>query len=130
QFVALRGVTLSAASLDAVFSAIEGNTLVSTYLAEAYQGNTAALSADLEKLLTFDVPALLGADGLPLLPRSESLTVAVAEVKSVTDELIRVLARQPNLVYELDPRRFEEVVAELLARLGYHVQLTSPSRDG
>ena len=36
----------------------------------------------------------------------------------------------PNLLYSLSPRGFEEVVAELLGRLGYEITLTPASRDG
>jgi restriction system protein len=40
------------------------------------------------------------------------------------------LAREPELLREIGPRKFEEVVAELLSRQGYEVQLTPSSRDG
>ncbi len=46
--------------------------------------------------------------------------------ETVLDEL----KRQPESLFELPPRKFEEVVAELLAGMGYEVQLTPATRDG
>lgn len=46
------------------------------------------------------------------------------------DNIIRLLARNPQQLYEIEPRRFEELVAELLARQGLRVKLTPRSKDG
>lgn len=51
-------------------------------------------------------------------------------VASVNDELIRYLAKHPELLYALSPRRFEELVAELLRAQGFEPTLTPPTRDG
>lgn len=131
QLLSLNGLELTGFPLDAVVRRLQGNPLAATLVAERLrQRDPSTLAADLERLLKLDAPALLGPDGRPLQPRSESLELAVAEVKSVSNELIKELAREPNLLYELHPRRFEEVVAELLFRLGYEVELTSASKDG
>ena len=52
------------------------------------------------------------------------------EVSDVNDELLKLLNKNPNYLYQLSPRKFEEVVAEILARKGYDVKLTSATRDG
>ena len=46
------------------------------------------------------------------------------------DEFLRKLHANPRLLYELTPRGFEELVAELLGRLDYEVTLTPASKDG
>jgi hypothetical protein len=46
------------------------------------------------------------------------------------DTLIAQLAAHPGDLHCLHPRRFEELVAELLARQGLEARLTPPSRDG
>lgn len=46
------------------------------------------------------------------------------------DKVIAELVKNPNDLYSLEPRKFEELVAELLASHGYEVQLTSKTRDG
>lgn len=52
------------------------------------------------------------------------------DVSEVNDELLKTLNRNPNYFYQLSPRKFEEVVAEILSRKGYDVTLTSATRDG
>lgn len=45
-------------------------------------------------------------------------------------QLISRLRTNPRLLHELPPRKFEELVAELLSRDGLEVQLTPATRDG
>lgn len=72
---------------------------------------------------------LLYADGSdPDLPESERLVAAVS-VRDWKMELAR-LARVPTDLYQLPPRKFEELIAELLRRDGFDVHLTPRSRDG
>lgn len=52
------------------------------------------------------------------------------DLEEINDELIRHLARHPHLMRELDPRKFETLIAELLKAKGYEIELTQPSKDG
>lgn len=52
------------------------------------------------------------------------------ELASVNAELMKFLAANPHKVYELAPRRFEELIADIFKDLGYEVLLTPRSRDG
>jgi hypothetical protein len=79
---------------------------------------------------TFETPTLLGPDGRPLTPNSDSYKRIVSSVSSVSTELLRQLARNPGELYQLSSRLFEEVVSELLNRQGYEVTLTPSTRDG
>jgi restriction endonuclease Mrr len=54
----------------------------------------------------------------------------VASVTAVNDELVAYLARHPELMHHLDPRKFEELVAELLRAQGFRPTLTPQTRDG
>lgn len=64
---------------------------------------------------------------LPLgSPGRERIDAAVDEI---SDELIRELAVHPDRLYELNPRRFEELVAELYRRRGFEATLTPASGD-
>lgn len=45
------------------------------------------------------------------------------------ESLIKLLAKDPRLLYDLPPRKFEELVAELLCREGLHTCLTPSSND-
>lgn len=51
-------------------------------------------------------------------------------VQSISRHLMELLAKSPGLIHQLDPRRFEEVVAELLSAQGCSVKLTKRTRDG
>ena len=50
-------------------------------------------------------------------------------VKHVSDELLARLTKFPDERFKLNPRLFEETVAELLNRMGYEVKLTPRSGD-
>ncbi|MHA1279560.1 MAG: restriction endonuclease [Candidatus Helarchaeota archaeon] len=53
-----------------------------------------------------------------------------SDVRIVNSKLLIDLINDPKLLYDLSPRQFEEIIAELLEKLGYSVVLTPASRDG
>jgi len=70
-------------------------------------------------------------------PEGPSLDIAAPEhkeivitVEMISNEMINRLYSDPALIWSLTARRFEELVAELLDRKGYAVELTPPTRDG
>jgi hypothetical protein len=76
------------------------------------------------------LPTATGPDGRPLAehhPARRAFDLSVAEFN---DRLISHLADHPERLYELSPRRFEELVAELYSRAGFEVELTPASGDG
>ena len=52
------------------------------------------------------------------------------EVVDFIPKLITDIYRDNSLLNNLDPRKFEEVVAELMAKEGFDVELTKQTRDG
>lgn len=54
----------------------------------------------------------------------------IESVAAVNEKLIAHLAHCPELLYNLEPRRFEELVAELLKAQGFEATLTPRTRDG
>jgi len=48
----------------------------------------------------------------------------------IDHNLINHLANNPDIVYDLSPRKFEELIAELLDDMGYKVTLTPETKDG
>lgn len=54
----------------------------------------------------------------------------IKNVSSTIGELLELLKRHPGELYSVSPRRFEELVAEILACYGWQVQLTPETRDG
>lgn len=52
------------------------------------------------------------------------------EVVDFIPKLITDIYRDNSLLNNLDPRKFEEVVAELMAKEGFNVEITKQTRDG
>ena len=52
------------------------------------------------------------------------------DLSEINDELIHSLARHPEKMQDLTPRKFEELVAALFRAKGYDVELTPATRDG
>jgi HJR/Mrr/RecB family endonuclease len=50
--------------------------------------------------------------------------------KEYWEQLIKKLASQPELLYSINPRNFEELVAHILQMQGLEVKLTPETRDG
>lgn len=57
-------------------------------------------------------------------------SLVVETLNTINDELIAYLNKHPELMYKLTPRKFEELVAELLCKQGYAPTLTPRTRDG
>ncbi|MDZ7950286.1 restriction endonuclease [Nostoc sp. DedQUE09] len=61
-------------------------------------------------------------------------TVLIPETRiailNINEELVRDLAKYPEMLYELDPRKFEELVAHILQNKGFDITLTPKTRDG
>lgn len=60
---------------------------------------------------------------------TEDAQIAIISHEAWT-ELITRLSTSPHLLHEISPRKFEELVAELLSRDGLEVHLTPETRDG
>jgi restriction system protein len=65
-----------------------------------------------------------------LVPRKELIKEVRPRIILTNQSLMSQLQRQPRSVFDLPPRRFEELIAELLSDLGYEVELTPATRDG
>lgn len=51
-------------------------------------------------------------------------------LEEINNELLFLISHNPNLLYQLGPRKFEELIAKLFADQGYEVSLTPATRDG
>lgn len=63
-------------------------------------------------------------------PESKGEDSSALIVTSIDDEVKRYLKKHPQKLYELSPRKFEELVASILKDLGFEVELTQATRDG
>ncbi len=70
-------------------------------------------------------------NGIPLHEYSYEGKQIIIDISSMVNEkLLTTLRDHPEIMQELPSRRFEEVVAELLRRLGYEVDITPATKDG
>jgi restriction system protein len=74
--------------------------------------------------------AILDAGEPELLYETPQLIAPPPVVLAVSDGLLAALAKTPGLLYEIAPRKFEEIVAELFRKEGFDVELTQETRDG
>ncbi len=113
-----------------LFSLLQGHALGSAIAADAIRSGAFSPSELLDALQPFDQPGIRDAAGKPMTEQRAEYHLLVRDLSAVSDSLLKELADNPRLLYELPPRRFEEVVAELLRRQGYEVELTPVSHDG
>lgn len=74
-------------------------------------------------------PGLIDAHGAPLSTNSTGARPLVTDLRAADRAILRKLTERPQLAYELDPRRWEEIVARFMEERGYQVELTPASRD-
>lgn len=60
----------------------------------------------------------------------ERIKPQLITLESLDAELIDQLAKSPKDLYQLTPRKFEELVARITERIGYEVELTPATGDG
>lgn len=51
-------------------------------------------------------------------------------VSNINAAIIEYLKQHPQAIHDIDPRQFEELVAEMLAGFGWKIDLTPKSKDG
>lgn len=64
-----------------------------------------------------------------MAPWSEQAEAVLVHTTGVWTHIIEGLMREPERVRQLTPRKFEELIAELVAGLGYDVELTKATSD-
>jgi restriction system protein len=75
-------------------------------------------------------PGILGPDGLPIREEVLQESRIITDISSANSRIISLVERDPATMYDLSPRQFEELVAELLSKKGYTIELTPASKDG
>jgi restriction system protein len=58
------------------------------------------------------------------------IPVVAPQIVTFNDLLIERLKKEPDGLFKISPRQFEEVIADLLADMGMEVELTPATRDG
>jgi restriction system protein len=61
---------------------------------------------------------------------ADVIEVVKPQVVVANEFIIEQLKRRPEDIYQIPPRRFEELIAELVGNMGWEVHLTGETRDG
>jgi len=131
QLIRRRMVISRAVDFSAeLFDAFAGLPLGATIVADLIKRTVLTPREVLERLYPFSCPGVVDASGRSLQADTPQHKEMVTDIVSVSDDFLRKLHADPKLFYDISPRRFEEVVAELLHRLGYEITLTPASKDG
>ncbi|MCH4814031.1 restriction endonuclease, partial [Vreelandella neptunia] len=63
-------------------------------------------------------------------PEDEAINQAPIVIASIDDQIKSYFKKSPEKMYDLSPRKFEELVAAILKDMGFDVELTKATRDG
>jgi len=63
-------------------------------------------------------------------PEDEPTDSAPVVIASIDDQIKCYFKKNPEKMYDLSPRKFEELVAAILKDMGFDVELTKATRDG
>ena len=102
---------------DEVMALQESTTHLREFIKRHAKGIITQEVANADLNLAFDKLALKAAPGKVV-------------VKNEEDEFVRQIQKRPEDIYQLSPRKFEILTAELLKDLGWHIELTPQTRDG
>lgn len=115
---------LTDAFISQVVALSEGNIRTISLIARCLSEGSGIANIELLKNKLYEI-----SDNI-VVPEREIISVARPQVVIVENKLIEKLKREPQSIYQLKPREFEVVLADLLDDMGYAVTLTPASGDG
>lgn len=66
----------------------------------------------------------------PFVYNNKDIEVVAPKIIIANDALIYLLKQKPEDIHLVSPRKFEELIGELLESMGWEIQLTPQSKDG
>jgi hypothetical protein len=70
-------------------------------------------------------------DSVIVAPSLEEIDLRIRPaIVTVTSEFLQYLEKNPSLIYEIDPWKFEELMSEIFSGIGYSIETTKRTRDG
>jgi restriction system protein len=126
----LRTEGMLEADAQMVAPALDGHPLAATLAAAAIREGNHTSTDFLRYLQDFKTPGIVLASGQPLQAQAPTSEPIRLDIVTINEELLRMLEKDIHSARDLSPRKFEELVSELLARQGYTIELTPASKDG
>jgi len=110
-----------------LFELVAGSPLYADLAGKTIREHLMTMNEFVHGLSSFSRSGILGPDGQPLdsLPHDSQLVIVNAN-----QILMQKIRKAPDLLYSINSRKFEEIVADLLSERGYEITLTPPSKDG
>jgi restriction system protein len=124
----ITGTEISADRLDALIPLLAGNA-EAVELASRRLASGVPLERIVEWFESGKFASARDASGRPIAEDSRERRQLDLTIGEISDELIQELRARPELLYQLDPRKFEQLVAELYRRKGFEATLTPASGD-
>jgi restriction system protein len=135
EYYAILNARLKATDTDPevghfLWEATAGNPLFANIANRTIRDQLLTWQQLLDSLQGFKYSGIVDSVGRPLSSKESIPSKLIAAVESTNCELLARLSRDPREFWAISPRKFEEIVAELLKGLGYEVELTPFSGDG
>ncbi|NQT82704.1 restriction endonuclease [bacterium] len=124
---------LDLATCDGLDSAIFSDpTVLQQYLVEAFEyAHQPSIEEHREFCSHFLKKAIEKIRYLRTIYQGQETPASLVEaIHTITQELVKYLAKHPKALHGIHPRTFEELIAEILTSYGWQVHLTSTTRDG
>jgi len=116
---------LTTGQFQQAYAATQGHPLALTLLAQLLKGGSfETVMASLQNGPIYQLPNTI------ILPEKDIIQVTKPLIITTENRLIQSLQKQPGDLRRLSPRSFEELLADLLADLGWEIELTKATRDG
>jgi len=117
------GYVIMAKDSDGEFRAVEVNASLESF----DKAETELLNKLAEFANSGEFKEELYKDPAPIseIEKPKAITIA-----NIDEEVKNYFKRHPEKLYDLSPRKFEELVASILEDLGFDVKLTQETRDG
>jgi RES domain-containing protein len=114
-----------------LFKGTHENLDLATVAAQALQSGSIESWNELLRFFRYlPTTGLVGPDGQPLGRNTQEFTKIIVDVSQTNEQIMKMLAKDPEIFWQLPARKFEEIVAEMLEKKGYSVSLTQFARDG
>jgi restriction system protein len=120
---------IAAHATNLLTTALGGLPLALDIAARAIREGQFSAEELLAHLRAFSAPGVLGPDGSTIAVEDAAPALQL-EVIEINDQLLRALDGDISIARALEPKKFEQLVAEIMTRMGYTVELTPASRDG
>jgi len=125
-----RLVDVDPSQIKKFFELVAGNPLVAEIATRSIRDGIVTWNKLFQALGNFQHSGILRPDGKPYDPRLKVPRAIVVDTTDANDELLSLLRKNPEFLRSFPPRKFEEIVAEILHKLGYEVELSPITSDG